>query len=818
VPSDIKYLTPADRDYSIRTMLGEAADQPDNGIGAVAHVIMNRARDGGFGGTSPADVVLAPDQFEPWSTRRRELLGYSPDSPDYKRAGKIFDDVVSGKMPDPTGGATHFLNADIVRQRRGGSLPNWAQGEGTRIGGHTFYGGKTQTAAATPENGQDPLAEFANGPEVHAVLGSTKPAAFVPARPATAARDVLDEFANPEPVATGRPQVPISGLDPSTPEYAALQARPSAIPAGGGIRKDIGEIGRGIVETPEAIIRKTGENFSGGKALMESGVQDLRSGNVLPSFPSSDPRSWEAGGALKVPGGGMAAFFSPVTAATNRLIGEPVTELTGNPSAGDRAEMLAGGYAVNKLLGGVVKALPANRAVTDVAETIGPERMGEVARRLRENPRLSPMDVDPDLRLRAQGLALQTEGTARQTLVQAAERRAAGRQDALKGAADELLGPTPDVEALKSGLRQQARTKGRELFGDDFKPGTVFADAKPVDVTAAIDLIDKRLKPTVGGAESGLPKGPIADRLAEIRAQLTDDKELLTDPKRLHVIQSDLGKEINDLSKSTSGTEKRLIGPLSDVQNKIVDAIDAATGGKYKPARAAWKDEMQVQEAFDKGRDIFRNRPSVDEDLPEYWRKYAKDASPEEMDAVRKGARVALDYQVRSIRASSARGTNTPEIPFNREKVEAILGKKEADKWARTVRDEADIANTNQKLFGNSETKARDVGYAAVQPREVRPASFSQYLPPILAEGAGMAAGFPEFGHVGAAALSAHAVASRMIQGIGRRADIARNNRLAEILSATGDQVPINRLLDVIAPKAIREGNKLFRASSSSHE
>ncbi|MEH2565669.1 hypothetical protein [Bradyrhizobium sp. AZCC 2289] len=81
-----------------------------------------------------------------------------------------------------------------------------------------------------------------------------------------------------------------------------------------------------------------------------------------------------------------------------------------------------------------------------------------------------------------------------------------------------------------------------------------------------------------------------------------------------------------------------------------------------------------------------------------------------------------------------------------------------------------------------------------------------------------MAAGLPEIGHAGAAALGAHALVNRMVQGIGRRADIARNNRLAEILSATGDQVPLNRLLDTIAPKAIREGNKLFRASSASNE
>ena len=44
----------------------------------------------------------------------------------------------SGQTPNPTSGATHFLNPVIVRERRGGSLP-WARGEGRPIGRHTFY-------------------------------------------------------------------------------------------------------------------------------------------------------------------------------------------------------------------------------------------------------------------------------------------------------------------------------------------------------------------------------------------------------------------------------------------------------------------------------------------------------------------------------------------------------------------------------------------------------------------------------------------------------------------------------------------------------
>ena len=62
-----------------------------------------------------------------------------PDDLRYKKAARIADAVLEGDMPDPTAGATHFLNATIVRQRRGGSLPSWARSEGLVIGRHTFY-------------------------------------------------------------------------------------------------------------------------------------------------------------------------------------------------------------------------------------------------------------------------------------------------------------------------------------------------------------------------------------------------------------------------------------------------------------------------------------------------------------------------------------------------------------------------------------------------------------------------------------------------------------------------------------------------------
>jgi N-acetylmuramoyl-L-alanine amidase len=127
-----------DRDYLIRTVAFEAPNEPDLGKAAVAYVVLNRQRSGRWG-HDVREVVTQPWQFEPWMTRRKEIEKLSPDDPRYRKAALIADAVLAGDVPDPTIGATFFLNPMVVRQRRGGSLPLWARGEGLAIGRHTFY-------------------------------------------------------------------------------------------------------------------------------------------------------------------------------------------------------------------------------------------------------------------------------------------------------------------------------------------------------------------------------------------------------------------------------------------------------------------------------------------------------------------------------------------------------------------------------------------------------------------------------------------------------------------------------------------------------
>ena len=160
-------VTPGDRDAIIRTVLGEAGNQGDLGQAAVAHVIMNRAIGSG---SSPTAVVLAPNQFE---ANAGGLQSYAPSSSAYQGAAKIVDGVLGGDVPDPTNGATNFLNPDTV-MARSGRLPKWARGDAIQIGQHVFLGGRSQQ----PQ--QQPAA--ANAPDAPSAIA----AAVQPQQPAQA--------------------------------------------------------------------------------------------------------------------------------------------------------------------------------------------------------------------------------------------------------------------------------------------------------------------------------------------------------------------------------------------------------------------------------------------------------------------------------------------------------------------------------------------------------------------------------------------------------------------------------------------------------
>jgi spore germination cell wall hydrolase CwlJ-like protein len=139
-------VTDIDKDYMARTIIGEAAGEPIEGWNAVGNSIVNRLLAGTYG-KSIKDITQSENQYSPWNTEEstQKLLNISTDSPQYKKAMDVVNDVLKGQN-DITGGAVNFANVDTVlgpyseasEKTKARVIEESARDDAVKIGRHTF--------------------------------------------------------------------------------------------------------------------------------------------------------------------------------------------------------------------------------------------------------------------------------------------------------------------------------------------------------------------------------------------------------------------------------------------------------------------------------------------------------------------------------------------------------------------------------------------------------------------------------------------------------------------------------------------------------
>ena len=131
----------------VDTVIAEAAGEGPKGMQAVANVIKNRAEKRGL---DPDSVVKQRKQFTGYEHPGSSAKAAQRDPGIRAEAEQIVAGVMTGGLPDITGGADHY-HADYVR-------PGWAGGlkKTTKIGQHEFYtSGGTAKAAGKPARTSD---------------------------------------------------------------------------------------------------------------------------------------------------------------------------------------------------------------------------------------------------------------------------------------------------------------------------------------------------------------------------------------------------------------------------------------------------------------------------------------------------------------------------------------------------------------------------------------------------------------------------------------------------------------------------------------
>lgn len=535
------------------------------------------------------------------------------------------------------------------------------------------------------------------------------------------------------------------------------------------------------------------DNALAGATMAGRGVSEIAEGK------SATGAGDLALGAASVP---LSLVTGPIKSGQNAL-----SSLTGNPDFADKSALMfpvnIGGPALRTAAHNVH---PTTKAADFIAEKIGPDAMPEVLARLRSNPRLRPIDVNDQLRMSGQGLVASPESPmASKVLTQSMRDSAAGARDAVKGTYNETMGPPPNlfdqVEKLKTDAQNVGKTKIQPPLDA----------AKPIDTTGVIADMDKAIKPGLQAVVPGEPKfqSRLQAELSEWKAELTDGASLLTDPNKLHTVQSEMRRRAEELSMNPD--TRRLGRQLYDYRAKLVDAIDKSAPG-YKKGLESYRDQKDIEEAFRFGRDVLKNTDDLKTD-PSYlaqWVKH-KDRTPEELEAARLGARQAIEAKMGSIKQSgldpARSGTDVPQVEFNRAKLEHLFGKENTDKMFAHLRDERDIALTNNRGLGNSKTEETRAAAAELRPRDI---SQPHSNLPFWAAGMGTIAGgltsSPTIGGLVGTGLMGIRGAKSGYDWLARRGEISRNTSLADILTRND---PETIAMLATAAQRLHQRNKL---------
>lgn len=541
-----------------------------------------------------------------------------------------------------------------------------------------------------------------------------------------------------------------------------------------------------------------------GSNIVDSATSSARmAGEGLSEAFDGKPASGVGKAALGTLGVGLSPLTGTVKSGENLL-----ASVTGNPSFAERAAMVApinvGGPAMRTAAHNIH---PTTRGADEVARIVGPENIPAMLERLKSNPRLRPIDTNDQLRMAGQGM-ISSPGSpdASRTLTQSMRESAAGARDAVRGTYDSKMGAPPNLFEETQRLENRAKAIGQA------KIAPPLITAGPVDTSNLLADIDKALNPAAVKMTPGttIQATPLQQRLAEFRHKIATDTEVLTDASRLHSLQSGLRREAEDLMASM-GSDKKLGRELMDYRNKLVDSIDKAAPG-YKEGLAAYRDQKDIQRAFEFGRDVLKNTDDIktDPSFLEQWIK-SKDRTKEEIEAARLGARVAVEKKMGSIKASAldpARsGTDVPQIEFNRKKLEHLFGKENTDVMFKHLSDERDIALTNNRGLGNSKTAETQSWQKHLEPRDIsRPTSNLPGWALAMGAGTGALSGNPTLGAIAGGTLLGARSAKAGYDWLARRGDVRRNNAIADIITRND---PETRALLSVAAQRVGQRNKL---------
>jgi hypothetical protein len=370
--------------------------------------------------------------------------------------------------------------------------------------------------------------------------------------------------------------------------------------------------------------------------------------------------------------------ISPVTAATGATLGAvaPVAgRIAGATTRGIQDIVRGGeegfsGASLRRVGRALQRPQVAGQDIQAYLRSLGPE--GVVA------------DIAGSPRSMAQGLATM-QGEGADVLRGQLEQRAGGAGERVEQVMSERIGPAIAASEERAAQAMRKSSELGPMYDAAMQSGAEF------DVSALRSGLVMMADDAAANVRSGL------------NAVLRDlGKEGPVSASKLHNARSALGDAITSARIAGQNNKVRQLMPILDEMDKRLDEIP-----NYATARAGYAESSQIERAVDNGRTVFAGGPTSALS-PEDLKAMLDKMKPLERDAYVKGAREYIAALMGTSRSDAASAWQQFDKSWNREKLQLLLGKPDADAVTQRLFAEKEFSGTRGDVLAGSQTAFRE--------------------------------------------------------------------------------------------------------------
>ena len=368
-----------------------------------------------------------------------------------------------------------------------------------------------------------------------------------------------------------------------------------------------------------------------------------------------------SGAAINVADNGLRNGFTPLNVASGLATG----------LAGGAAGPLIGkgiGAGVSGIANALTGAGPAAAKVASYLTDLGLSPQDVQAELTRLGPSATIADVDPALTTKAAALAAKG-GPPTSILKNAFAARADSADNRVGQVIDTALGPKPDLTAAQEGIYAKAQSAASPHYD------AARANPTPMDVTPVLNDIQSKLDAgAVGGTKANLQKvkGFLTESTVNVPGAngqpvpLTVPKD---SPQALLAVRQELDDMISKAGQNPDTTgAKNAVGALNDMRSQIDGVLKSDPN--IAAGDAAFSQQMRIKDALQQGTEVFTKGTRLED-----FQRALATATPDEADAMRQGARVAIGDAFENARQGtlSAARSMFGKATANRAKLDALF-------------------------------------------------------------------------------------------------------------------------------------------------